>query len=211
MGCFSRIQQFLDKDAHVDGREKQPFFSDNMTKLREHLAESIESNDTTQEHGSTESLKTSYHPLNSDAVVIQDANFGWDTKKEPLLRNITFTLPFNKLTLLIGPVGSGKSTLLKAVLGEAPCLEGFVHIASESFAFCDQTPWHTNETIRNSILTTSTHDKNWYNTVIHACALDEDLHQLPRGDQTVIGSKGIALSMGQSQRVVCLAIFWLYV
>lgn len=109
--------------------------------------------------------------------------------------------------MIVGPVGCGKSTLLKAILGEVPCMAGSVHLSSDRVAFCDQTPWHMNETIRNSIVTTSEFDEQWYATVIRACALEEDLRQLPRGDQTVIGSKGVALSTGQSQRVVSFMFF----
>lgn len=38
--------------------------------------------------------------------------------------------------------------------------------------------------------------------MIEACALEVDLKRLPKGDRTQIGSNGIALSGGQSQRIV---------
>ena len=41
-----------------------------------------------------------------------------------------------------------------------------------------------------------------YNRVVHACDLERDFEQLENGDQTVVGSKGLALSGGQKQRVV---------
>lgn len=104
--------------------------------------------------------------------------------------------------MLVGPVGCGKSTLLKGLLGEVPCFGGTVQIASVSVAYCDQSPWHMNETIQQSIIAISKFDAKWYKTVLRACALEIDLKQLPRGDQTVIGSKGIALSGGQGQRIV---------
>jgi ABC-type bacteriocin/lantibiotic exporter with double-glycine peptidase domain len=59
-----------------------------------------------------------------------------------------------------------------------------------------------NATIRESIVAMSSFDKEWYTSVVRACALVQDFEQLPRGDETVIGSKGIALSGGQSQRIV---------
>ncbi len=40
-----------------------------------------------------------------------------------------------------------------------------------------------------------------YETVLEACALEQDLKMLPAGDMTEIGEKGINLSGGQKQRV----------
>lgn len=144
-----------------------------------------------------------YDPLASDtAIAVHEGSFGWDKAKYPLLRTIEISVPKEKLTMVIGPVGCGKSTLLKAVLGEVPTLEGIVQISSLSVAYCDQTPWHTSSTIKQTITAFSVFDEQWYKSVIRACALEDDLRQLPRGDQTVVGSKGIALSGGQSQRLV---------
>ncbi|KAJ5684651.1 ABC transporter integral membrane type 1 [Penicillium maclennaniae] len=44
-------------------------------------------------------------------------------------------------------------------------------------------------------------DEKWYNTVIYACCLEEDIRRWPDGDQSEIGSKGLTLSGGQKQRV----------
>jgi ABC-type bacteriocin/lantibiotic exporter with double-glycine peptidase domain len=134
--------------------------------------------------------------------MVQAGSFGWDKEKEPLLKSINVRIPRDNFTMLIGPVGCGKSTLIKALLGEAVTMEGSVQLSALEIAFCDQTPWLMNGTIKQGILGVSMLDELWYRRVIHACALDEDFHQLPRGDQTLIGSNGIALSGGQSQRIV---------
>ncbi|KAJ6151124.1 hypothetical protein N7470_007718 [Penicillium chermesinum] len=84
---------------------------------------------------------------------------------------------------------------------EIPPSDGKVELPSASVAFCDQTAWHMNGTIKDSIVAMSDYDPRWYATVVQACALEEDLGQFPRGDRSIIGSKGVALSGGQSQRI----------
>lgn len=142
-------------------------------------------------------------PLGSQAIVIENGLFGWDKDKPSgTLHGINLIVPRGKITMVVGPVGSGKSTLLKAVLGELPVIRGTLQMSSKRIALCDQTAWHVNGTVQQSICGASAYDLRWYSLVVRSCALDEDLRQLPDGDQTLIGSKGIALSGGQSQRIV---------
>lgn len=148
------------------------------------------------------SSRSSLSPGNENAIMIRDGEFGWDKEKEPILTGVQMDVPKGKLTMVVGPVGCGKSTLLKAILGEVPLTKGSVQLTTMRVGYCDQTPWHMNCTIRESIIGIGEYDRQWYNTVISACALEQDLTQMPKGDRTTIGSKGIALSGGQSQRIV---------
>lgn len=140
----------------------------------------------------------------STAVLVENGYFGWDKEKQTMgcLQAINLAVPRGKITMVVGPVGCGKSTLIKAILGELPVMGGTVQLSSMRIALCDQTPWHVNGTVQQSIVGASDFDQRWYAAVVRSCALDEDLRQLPQGDQTQIGSKGIALSGGQSQRIV---------
>uniref|UniRef100_A0A158PAR8 ABC transporter domain-containing protein n=1 Tax=Angiostrongylus cantonensis TaxID=6313 RepID=A0A158PAR8_ANGCA len=70
-----------------------------------------------------------------------------------------------------------------------------------TFAYVPQQSWIRNTTLRDNIIMGKTFDRNFYERVIEACALDEDLKQLPNGDRTEIGEKGINLSGGQKARV----------
>lgn len=44
-------------------------------------------------------------------------------------------------------------------------------------------------------------DKDWYSSVVDACALARDLQILENGDMTEVGERGITLSGGQKQRI----------
>ncbi len=140
-----------------------------------------------------------------NAIVIKDADFGWDpaSNKPAQLCGLSMRFPRHKLSIIIGPVGCGKSTLLQALLGEVPASSGSVQIGSHSMAFCAQNPWHMNGTIRQAIIGTEVFDDKWYDRVVHACALQQDFRELPAVDLSRIGSGGMALSGGQSQRIVC--------
>ncbi|KAF4964511.1 hypothetical protein FSARC_7575 [Fusarium sarcochroum] len=133
------------------------------------------------------------------SVTIEDANFQTDDDTS-LLSDINLRILRGTLNMIVGRVGCGKSTLLKVLIGEIAPSEGSVK-TEESLAYCDQIPWLRNTTIRTNIIGQSQLDEKWLSTVVHACALEEDLAQLPQGHETIVGSGGVALSGGQKQRV----------
>ena len=229
IGCFSRIQTFLESQEHVDSRIKptkppsdgsqssqtidstissEKGLLKNVTPLGDGFEISQNSSGDISGVGSEKPLRVAAIEKNildkvtqAGSMSIKNANFGWDTAKPPLLQSIDLDAPSGKLTTVVGPVGCGKSTLLKAILGEVPLLSGTIHLPDFSSAYCDQSPFHMNGTIRDSIIAFSPWDEQWYHTIIRACALDEDLCTMPAKDSTAIGSKGVALSGGQSQRL----------
>ena len=207
LGCFDRIQVFLQTPEHEDRRIK-PFgydsdngqSSQSDTSASDSLGWSDKSSQSRLVFAKDKAI-LSFAGSHADAVCVEDGSYGWDTEKEALLSSIYMKVPQGKLTVLVGPVGCGKTTLLKALLGEVPALSGTIRLLASDVSYCDQSPFHMNGTIRDTITAFSEYDERWYNTILEACALDEDLRQMPLGDQTQIGSKGIALSGGQSQRL----------
>ncbi|KAL1863269.1 ATP-binding cassette transporter yor1 [Paecilomyces lecythidis] len=101
---------------------------------------------------------------------------------------------------VIGSVGSGKSSLLSAIAGDMRRLRGSA-VISGSRAFCPQQAWIQNATILENITFGSEFDKDKYDRVIEACALEHDLEMLPHGNLTEVGERGINLSGGQKQRL----------
>lgn len=203
VGSFTRIQVFLEKESHIDPRDKVLAHPSNPLKVSKQLALVAQSEVAISESDSSQlSSKGSLSSLPHQMIAVQNGTFGWDSEKDPCVQNVTITIPSGTFAMLIGPSGCGKSTLLKAILGEVPCKTGAIQLATESVAFCDQSPWHMNASIRDCIVGMSIFDEAWYMSVINACALVKDFEQLPRGDETIIGSKGISLSGGQSQRIV---------
>lgn len=192
-GCFKRIQEFLLLNERVDSREicAQPGLS------------------TKSEEAGSQRSSIELRTLDRDnekgaRVSIAGGDFAWKEKK--VLSNISVSFSqaqSGSLTMIVGPIGSGKSSLLKAILGETSSTGGKVSLSTPSIAFCDQTPWVMNATIRDNIVAESGHfEDKWFDTVVEACDLTQDFSRLPEGIATVVGDKGVKLSGGQKQRLV---------
>lgn len=124
------------------------------------------------------------------------------------LQDITLTIGRKELVAVIGTVGSGKSSLMFALAGEMRQTGGLVTLGATR-AFCPQSAWIQNATIRENILFGKAMNQEWYDQVIEACALQADFDMLPSGDQTEVGERGITLSGGQKQRVnIARAIYF---
>ncbi|KAF4462606.1 Multidrug resistance-associated 1 [Fusarium albosuccineum] len=185
-GAFERIETFLSQESRRDTRQAQ-----------------LEAVPRVIQHDDTNSIELQGLRNNNSTDIVIEApgtSISW-SEARPLLRNITFTVRRGQLVLLLGPVASGKTTLLKALLGEVPHVSGRIALSNERLAWCEQTPWLVNQTIRENVVGYSYFDAELYQTVIRACDLEKDLGQLSQGDSTKIGSKGLALSGGQKQRV----------
>lgn len=137
------------------------------------------------------------------SIVFVDASIA-AAGTDVILKNVNISVPHSKLTIILGRTGSGKSTLLRAMLGEAILTNGGIYIRDRDrqIAYCDQSPWLRDISIQENIIADKTYTKDWYDTVLNACLLDNDLRQLPNGDQTVSGEGGSNLSGGQKQRIV---------
>ncbi|RFU32967.1 hypothetical protein B7463_g3371, partial [Scytalidium lignicola] len=121
------------------------------------------------------------------------------------LEGINLDFPVGELSIIYGKTGSGKSLLLASVIGEVELLRGRIDAPSitEGYpvAFVSQTPWLQNATVKDNILFGNVFDKERYEKVLAACALQVDLAALAKGDETLIGLRGVKLSGGQRARL----------
>ncbi|CAI5456759.1 unnamed protein product [Caenorhabditis angaria] len=160
------------------------------TRLKEFFASEENSPQISIGYGGTDS-----------AVKVKNGVFSWGSKDEDkTLHDINLDIKRGQLVAIVGRVGSGKSSLLHALLGEMHKASGSVDI-NGSLAYVPQQAWIQNMTLRKNILFSKPFDKTYYDQVISACALNQDLSSLPAEDLTEIGEKGINLSGGQKQRV----------
>ena len=180
LGCFDRIQEYC--AASADPK-------------------------CAKGHGSSIELSAqSLVPSPDAAVIFTDVSLGWASLEGPVLNGINVGINRNSIIAVTGRVGSGKSTFLKGILGEAICLSGRIRVSPTRIGYCAQSPWLLSDTVRNNILGFSAFHSERYAAVTWACALDEDIHRLPRGDATVVGGGATALSGGQQKRLVSSAL-----
>lgn len=161
----------------------------------------------------------------SSHIVFQDATVSWSgCRGSPgSLKGLNLNFPREALSIVTGPTGSGKSLLLASILGETHVLDGTISapasapfekipyipvsepwLTDSAVAFVPQSPWLQNTTLKENILFGLPLDEQRYAEVVFACALKEDIANLPNKDLTEICSKGANLSGGQRWRT-CLA------
>nr|XP_023403921.1 multidrug resistance-associated protein 1-like isoform X2 [Loxodonta africana] len=145
-----------------------------------------------------QSIETNYR--GDHAIGFTNASFSWDKTGVPVLKDLNIKVPEGALVAVVGQVGSGKSSVLSAILGEMEKLTGVVQ-RKGSVAYVSQQAWIQNCILQENILFGSVMQKPFYERVLEACALLPDLEQLPNGDQTEIGERGVNISGGQKHRV----------
>uniref|UniRef100_A0A8C9Z1K6 ATP-binding cassette, sub-family C (CFTR/MRP), member 10 n=1 Tax=Sander lucioperca TaxID=283035 RepID=A0A8C9Z1K6_SANLU len=96
------------------------------------------------------------------------------------------------------------TSLLAALTGELNRRSGVVYVAGREagFGLASQEPWIQHASVRDNILFGKDYDPVFYQAVIQACALSDDLNVLPNGDKTEVGENGVTLSGGQKARLV---------
>ncbi|AYU82406.1 ATP-binding cassette protein subfamily C, member 8, putative [Leishmania donovani] len=156
-----------------------------------------------------------------------------------VLHGITLNIFPGEFVVVHGPTGCGKSALLLSMLGELYVMPNGSHAtstrsttvaSSETRAssdsqgfqvggrvvYCAEVPWLRQGTMRENIrlvsddVPESATEREWYNRVLEACALKNDIKALAKGDRTMVGEGGSKLSGGQRARVALARAVYRY-
>ncbi|EQB45813.1 ABC transporter [Colletotrichum gloeosporioides Cg-14] len=205
VACFGRIQEFLVQEERRPEQVQDTEAAERKATVSTASIPNTTSH-TTSKHRVIEmkEMRSRQPSEKSDvAISLENVTVGVEGKDEPILRDIMLSIPRAKYTEVTGVVGCGKSTLLKTILGELALISGSIRFAQPnmSVAFCEQSAWLRNISIKDNIVGQQRFDDEWYGRVVFACDLRQDIARLPKGDDTLVGSGGINLSGGQKQRV----------
>ncbi|KAL5290305.1 ABCC4.2 family protein [Megaselia abdita] len=145
-----------------------------------------------------------HHPEAVTKIIdFKSVTANWDPSKNPssaALKDIYLKIKDKELLGVIGPVGSGKSSLLNAMLGELYIANGHLSVNGK-ISYASQELWLFTGTVKDNIIFTEGFDSERYQQVIRVCGLDKDLQLMPKGDETIIGERGVSLSGGQKARI----------
>ena len=152
------------------------------------------------------------------SVTFDSVSFSFAARK--ILDGVSFSVPAGGHVALAGASGAGKSTILNILLGFLDPVEGRVLVDGiplsrfdrpgwlSRIAWLPQNPTFFHGTIRANIRLgrTDASDREIEDAARMAC-VDEFLHRLPAGLDTVVGEGGKGLSVGQVQRVAMARLF----
>lgn len=154
--------------------------------------------------------------LKNGTLSVRNLSFRYKNDDRPILDNISFDIPAGKKVGVLGSIGAGKTTLVNCLNHHLDIPEGTVFLEGKdvtTFSRNDlrryiktvtQNPYLFSATIEENIRFGSADieiDKNQINDVLELSQLAGDVSRFEKGDQTLVGEKGIMLSGGQKQRL----------
>ncbi len=146
-------------------------------------------------------VRPAVEEIGEESVVIKNGSFSWNRhENKPALKDINFSARKGELSCIVGRVGAGKSSFLQSILGDLWKMQGEVEVHG-TVAYVAQQSWIMNATVRENIIFGYKYDSTFYEKTVKACALLDDFAQLPDGDETTVGERGISLSGGQRARL----------
>lgn len=138
--------------------------------------------------------------------------FAYD--RDPVMTDVSLSIPKGRLTVIIGQSGIGKSTLLKLLLGLYRPNSGSLFLDTPDgpvpvdrstrslFSYAPQGNFLLSGTLRENLtITNQNATEEEIRSALHASALDEYVATLPQGLETVLLENGAGLSEGQAQRL----------
>jgi ATP-binding cassette subfamily B protein len=150
----------------------------------------------------------------SGSIQIKGLTISHPGQKDAVLRDIRFQIEDGETVALVGRVGSGKTTLLHVIprlldvppgtvyLGDQDIVEAPLKRLRNSIGFATQEPFIFSDTIANNILLgRKQRPEGRLEAVLRAAHIWQEVETFEKGEDTLLGERGITLSGGQRQRL----------
>jgi len=148
-------------------------------------------------------------------ITLKNISFRYTGGLEPVLKDVSFKIPANKTTAIVGVSGSGKTTLMKLLLRFYELDKGEILVNNFNLKNISQKVWraHCGVVMQEGYIFNDTIAKNiavgedYVDTkkLLHAvdvANISDYIDGLPLGYNTKIGNEGSGLSTGQKQRLL---------
>lgn len=147
-------------------------------------------------------------------IELRDISYSYPDNDEPVIKNLSLTIPHGQKVGLVGHSGAGKTTITQLLLRFSDVTAGSIvidghdirDISQESLrkniAYVPQEPMLFHRSLRENIAygNPKASDEEIKRAARQANAL-EFIEKLPDGLDTLVGERGIKLSGGQRQRI----------
>lgn len=153
---------------------------------------------------------------------ISNLKFNYGNSNEFSININELEIKRGEFVAIVGPSGSGKSTLVDVILGILVPQEGQITISGElpieairkwpgAIAYVPQEVRVMNSSIRRNValgFSDEVINLQLVKEALDNASLSEFVRELPNGDTTIIGERGLRLSGGQKQRIgIARALF----
>jgi len=141
-----------------------------------------------------------------------------DAPDHPVIKDISFTVAKNEKIGIVGKSGSGKSTLIKILLGFYDQYDGEILVDGKDidtdelahlYAYVPQDTTLFQESIFYNIAYASKSEVTLEDVkeAARKAHISEFIDELPDGYETLVGERGVKLSLGQRQRIAIARAF----
>ena len=152
-------------------------------------------------------------PQRVQNIEFKNVSFCYD-ERNTIIHDLSFIIPEGTTTALVGATGAGKSTTANLLLRYYNLTGGQINIGNENLDQIDlaslrqniglvsQDPFLFDATVKeNLLLANPTAQDNEIWNALEVASAKEFVQALPSQENTMIGERGIRLSMGEKQRL----------
>ena len=167
-----------------------------------------------KEEKDTDGLALTAEAVTGD-IEFKNVKFKYYGEQNFVFSSLSFKIPLNKTTAIVGTSGSGKTTLMKLLLRFYPLDSGSIKIGNIDLDNISLYSWRDmcgtvmqegfmfNGTIaKNIALREEGIDNARLMEAARVACIDDFINELPAAYQTIIGQNGRQLSGGQKQRIL---------
>ncbi|MEN5085050.1 peptidase domain-containing ABC transporter [Sphingobacterium faecium] len=149
------------------------------------------------------------------SIILKNVYFQYAPKHPYSVKGVNLTIPFGKITAIVGDSGSGKTTLMKLILRLYGLSHGEICIGPLNVKNIPLSYWRSkcgvvlqdgkifNDTvINNVVLNDEELDFERFKIAIEIANIRQEIEDMPKGYKTMMGEQGRGLSGGQKQRIL---------